>query len=195
METYSVTEASKILGISTRAVQKRCFKDKVRKKSNRYLITDEHIKEWFADIKSNEPTNEPNERSYNGTQELKKEIHTLELAFKTLDAAHTKLKQENEILKDELSKYEIEDNERIEVFTNHIEHKDELFDAKEKSLTELLEHYKNQFEYQKNQSTKILDLHQKLIDEIQKQSTITIQRNIIEAKREGVINDEWKTKK
>jgi hypothetical protein len=295
METYSVIEASEKLGISTRAVQKRCLKDNVRKKSNRYLITNEHIEKWFAEIKTNEPTNE---RSQDGTHELEKNINILETTLRTLEASYIELKgelkkahaeieklddtvvfkgfqvetsakviknqkreietlkdelsskelafdvvsqvnedrgveieklkalkpnqkiqkelndlkQENETLKDQLSEYDIADNERIEVFTNEdyqifeqrlrewyslqkdIEHKDELFDAKEKSLTELLEHYKNQFEYQKNQSTKILDMHQKLIDTIQKQSTITIQRQIIEAKEKDIINDEWKTK-
>jgi hypothetical protein len=69
MKTYSVVEASKKLGISTRAVQKRCFKAKIRKKSNRYLITEEHIKTWYAEITSNEPTNEPNELKRTGTQD------------------------------------------------------------------------------------------------------------------------------
>ena len=59
MQTYSVKEASKELGISIRAVQKRCLKYNVRKKSNQYLITDEHIKTWYAEInQTNQRTNQ-----------------------------------------------------------------------------------------------------------------------------------------
>ena len=46
MKTYSVNEASEILGIKPRAVQHRCKRDNIRKKSNKYLITDEIIALW-----------------------------------------------------------------------------------------------------------------------------------------------------
>ena len=59
---YSVTETAIKLEVSTRAVQKRCKRDNVRKKDNKYLITDEHIEKWLLEIKSNEPqTNQTNE--------------------------------------------------------------------------------------------------------------------------------------
>jgi hypothetical protein len=54
MTTYSVLEASKKLGISTRAVQNRCKKEDIRKKNNKYLITDSLIKKWFKEIASKE---------------------------------------------------------------------------------------------------------------------------------------------
>ena len=60
MSTYSVLEASEKLGISTRAVQKRCKKDVVRKKQNKYLITDLLLEKWREEIQSNEPTNQEN---------------------------------------------------------------------------------------------------------------------------------------
>lgn len=196
MQTYSVKEASEKLGISTRAIQKRCLKSKVRKGNNKYLITDEHIERWYAEINSNEPTNEHSQSSSQNSLEKIKA-----------------LQDENNALKKELSEYELKPNERIEVFTNEeynllqkrlqewftlqkeIEHKDKLFNSEKKGLNELLEHYKNQFEYQKKQSDKILEMHQTLIDTIQKQSTITIQRNIIEANEKDLVDrSSWKTK-
>jgi len=54
MKTYSTKEASALLGVSERAVQKKCKQLNIRKKSNRYLITDKLINEW----------NEPNDVFY-----------------------------------------------------------------------------------------------------------------------------------
>ena len=77
METYSVKKAAAKLGISTRAVQKRCFRDNVPKKSNQYKITEEHVQTWYAEMQENEKPNEPitepatnqNEGSQDGTHE------------------------------------------------------------------------------------------------------------------------------
>ncbi len=80
MFTYSVLEASEKLGISTRAVQKRCKKEDVRKKDNKFLITDSILEKWEKERASNEPTNEPANGSQDGSQEiaeLKKEIEGL----------------------------------------------------------------------------------------------------------------------
>ena len=194
MQTYNVLEASELLDISTRAVQKRCFLNKVRKKSNRYLITEEHIEKWRAEIKANEPTNEP-----------VRELEELGTRIAELEAIIVDLRSE-------LKQYDISDNQRIEVFTNDeyhlletrlrewtnqqqkLEQQEQLFNVEKLGLKELLEHYKNQFEYQKKQSEKILEMHQTLIDTIQKQSTLALQRNIIEAREKDVINKDW-TKK
>ena len=214
MQTYSVKEASKELGISTRAVQKRCLKYNVRKKSNQYLITSEHIKEWYAEIRSNATPNEPtNEPTNTRTQ--------IDLQVQSLQIENESLKQQLDDLKNELLKFDIEEGERMEVFTNaeyelleqrliewrtlqkEKEHKEEVFSLKEhhfntenKTLSESLDHYKNQFEYQKTQSTKILDMHQTLIDTIEKQNTLAIQRNTIEAIEKNIVNPEtWKPNK
>ena len=156
---------------------------------------------------SNEPTNEP--------------INQLDLQVQSLQIENENLKHQVDDLKKELLGYDVKEGERIEVFTdaeyevleqrliewrtlqNEIEHKQEVFSLKEqhfntenKTLSKSLKHYKNQFEYQKKQSTKILDMHQTLIDTIQKQSTITIQRNTIEAIEKNVVNpDTWKPNK
>lgn len=58
MKTYSTLEASEILKVSERAIQKRCKTEVIRKKSNRYVITQEHIDNWKTSIvlTSNERT-------------------------------------------------------------------------------------------------------------------------------------------
>lgn len=76
IQTYTVKEASEILGIKQRAVQTRCKKEDVRKKDNKYLITDEIIDAW-------------------------KESNAMANAKQTQNA--TQLKAENESLKKELT--------------------------------------------------------------------------------------------
>ena len=55
MKTYSAEEASVKLNISKRAIQKRCKKDNIRKKDNKYEITDLILERWAKEIESNEP--------------------------------------------------------------------------------------------------------------------------------------------
>ena len=56
--------------------------------------------------------------------------------------------------------------------------------------TERVEHYKNLFEYQRKQSERILQIHEKLVQSVAELTKGSIQRNVIEAKEKGVINDE-----
>jgi len=204
MNTYSVKETAKILGIKERAVQTRCKKENVRKKDNRYLITDEIIAQWQQ---SNAITNaKRNAITHNATQQRNATLQ--------LDIEVESLKAEVESLKAELSQYEIEDNERLEVFTNdqylifeqrlqewqtqrlELEHQEQLFAAEKKSINELYNHYKVQFEYQRKQNEKVLEMHQRLLDIIGEQTKISIQRNVIEAIDKEVINKKtWKTNK
>ena len=53
MKTYSVQEASEILGIPTRTVHYNCKRDKVRKVSNKYQITQKLLDAW-TDKKNNQ---------------------------------------------------------------------------------------------------------------------------------------------
>ena len=233
MQTYSVKEASKLLEISTRAVQKRCLKYNVRKKSNQYLITDEHIKTWYAEIQSNEPTNEPTNQTNERTQ-IDLQVQSLQLEIENLqdelDGYDSKVISEyiNELTKEDLealenkdinadgvkgnlvfvakdkiyAEYEEQEYEALEqmliewrTLQKDIEHQEQLFNVEKKSLSELLEHYKAQFEYQKQQSEKILNIHQTLIDTIEKQNALAIQRNIIEANEKNIVNpDSWRPK-
>ena len=60
------------------------------------------------------------------------------------------------------------------------------------SSTERVEHYKNLFEYQRKQSDRILQIHEKLVQSVAELTKGSIQRNVIEAKEKGVINEDWK---
>ena len=267
---YSVIETAIKLEVSTRTVQKRCKRDNVRKKDNKYLITDEHIEKWLLEIKSNEPqtnqTNEPflevrrinqldieieslkaeNESLKAENESLKKaskehykeyreritqanqssaDLYNLKLELKEFQDRWVRSKQNNDVLennikeykskfikaenkieelKEELSQYEVGENERIEVFSNEeyqlfeqrlnewrtlqkdIEHQQELFKAKQEGSDQTIEHYKQQFEYQRQQSTRILEIHEKLVETVNSQNKIALQRNFIEAKDKGL---------
>lgn len=247
MKLYTPAEASKILGITTRSVQRRCLKVNIPRKNNQYQISEEVLNEWKKEVE--ERRKQENEIRDSYTSKQKEEINVLvtkiadttrhlndvvkevkELKYinenlknvlldtrKQLKESKKKENKQNEIisvLREELQQYEVTDNERIEVFTNEeyslfeqrlrewyslqkdIEHKEELFSSEKKSLSELLDHYKNQFEYQKEQSTRILEMHQKLIDTIEKQNKIMLQRNVIEASEKDIVDkDTWQRKK
>ena len=190
---YSVKETALKLEVSTRAVQKRCKRDNIRKKDNKYLITDEHIKKWTLEIQSNEPqTNQSNEPQ--------KTVRT----NNQLDIEIEALKKEITELKEELSTYEITENERIEVFTNEeynlfqerliewrtqqkdSEHQQELFDAKILTLEQSADHYKNSYYYQRKQNEKFINMHEKLLDTIQLNSKEGYIKTVVEAK-----NTDW----
>ena len=186
---YSVKETALKLKVSTRAVQKRCKRDNIRKKDNKYLITDEHIKKWTLEIQSNEPqTNQSNEPQ--------KTVRT----NNQLDIEIEALKKEVTELKEELAIYEITENERIEVFTNEeyslfqerliewrtqqkdSEHQQELFDAKILTLEQSADHYKNSYYYQRKQNEKFINMHEKLLDTIQLNSKEGFVKTVVEAK-------------
>lgn len=190
MKTYSVKETSEKLGIKVRAVQKRCRKDDIRKKDNKYLITQEILDAWSEQIKTNALRNAlKNAPTHQGRAP---EI--------------SNLKQEIKDLKEELSQYDISDNERIEVFTledyeifkerliewrvqrKEIELKDQHFEAEIKSAEERTEHYKNQYYYQRQLASKQLQQIEKLIETIGKQIQITTERNYIEARDKNILD-------
>ena len=147
MITYSTKEAAIKLGISTRAVQKRCKNDEVRKKDNMYLITDLLLEKWKVEIESNEPTNVPTNEPYNGTQE--KFIRDLENQLKDLKAEGSLIngKQEKRIkeLEEKLKTYdallEKYEEELEELDTARVEIKEleeEVKDYAEATLQEYL---------------------------------------------------------
>jgi hypothetical protein len=185
IKTYSTKETAEILGIKERAVQTRCKKDNIRKKDNKYLITDLIIADWKQKEEANAKPNA------NATQtqieDLKKELAEL---------------------KEELSGYEITENERLEVFTNeeyakfeerltqwrlqsqHIiaqqkdnEHQQELFNAKVLTLEQSAEHYKNSYFYQRKQNERFIDMHEKLLDTIQLSGKEGFIKSVVEAKK------------
>ena len=181
IKTYSTKETAEILGIKERAVQTRCKKDNIRKKNNKYLITDLIIANW----KQKEETNATPNANANATQ---------------LDIEIEALKIENVRLKEELAEYEIAENERIEVFTNEEyqlfqtrliewqtqqkdnEHQQELFNVKVLTLEQSAEHYKNSYFYQRKQNERFIDMHEKLLDTIQLSGKEGFIKSVVEAK-------------
>lgn len=205
---YSIKEASSILSVNPRKLARIGLKYNIKKVDNRYIFGGYFLINYFnLDVKT------PMSESVLKMSKDVLKLDTDEPKTNQLDLEVESLKAEIKELKEQLAEYDISQNERIEVFTNEdyaifetrlkewftlqkeLEHKEELFNVEKMSLTEMLEHYKNQFEYQKKQSEKILQMHQKLIDTIDKQNSLAIQRNIIEAKEKDVINKDWKPKK
>ena len=197
---YSIKDSSKITNIPERTLFRIALAENNRKIDGRYLFLGSQLealieKRLRKEKRLANPSPTARQNKTLATLKDNGEVVTQE--------QYDALKTEIEALKDELSQYDIADNERLEVFTNEmyaefeerlndwklqnqkIISQQELFDAKEKGLndvvnlmTEQADHYKNQFQYQKEQATRILDMHEQLIKTIQ-------QNNFIEAKSKG----------
>ena len=197
---YSIKDSSKITNIPERTLSRIALAENNRKIDGRYLFLGSQLealieKRLRKEKRLANPSPTARQNKTLATLKDNGEVVTQE--------QYDALKTEIEALKDELSQYDIADNERLEVFTNEmyaefeerlndwklqnqkIISQQEVFDAKEKCLndvvnlmTEQADHYKNQFQYQKEQATRILDMHEQLIKTIQ-------QNNFIEAKSKG----------
>ena len=198
---YSIKDSAKITNIPARTLSRIALANNNRKIDGRYLFLGSQLEtliEKRLEKEKNLANRSPTPRQ---TKENKAILKTSKTVISVDE--YNRLKEENKSLKDELSQYDIADNERIEVFTDEmyaefeerlidwklqnqkIISQQEVFDAKEKGLndvvnlmTEQADHYKNQFQYQKEQATRILDMHEQLIKTIQ-------QNNFIEAKSKG----------
>ena len=188
---YSIKEVSEILKINPRTIQRVGKRHKVEKVDNRYIFKGSFLLIVFKDTIKN--LSQGVEGLSQGVVEVSQDIEPLLSKIKAL---------ENEIgaLKMQLSIYEIEDNEVIEVFTKDeyklfetrlIEWRYQQKEIEQKALEiqdikttakEDVAHYKNLFEYQRKQSDRILEMHEKLIITIGEQTQSSIQRNHIEAK-------------
>ena len=128
MKTYSVKQASELIGITERAVQLKCKKEKIRKKNNRYLITEEHITEWITntnEAQQNEVsliTEDFTEEQYNKLQEV---IEDYPLKLK--DVQH---------LQEMVESYRLQ----LEYLKKSLDKKDDMM---QKLLTSLDNHTKN----------------------------------------------------
>lgn len=204
---YSIKEASEILKINTRRLQRAGKKHKIEKVDNRYIFKGSFLLMVFADtIKAlSEDASRQVVKVSQDIEPLLAKIQELEQQLSNIDVEPllSKIKElEQQVfeLKNELKLYEIADNERLEVFTDDdynifttrlkewqtqqkeleqkaIEIQEVKTDAKEN-----IEHYKNLFEYQRKQSDRILEMHERLIVTIGEQTQSSIQRNHIEAK-------------
>jgi len=197
---YSIKDSSKITNIPERTLSRIALAENNRKIDGRYLFLGSQLEELIE----KRSRKEKRLANTSPTARQNKTLATLKDNGEVVSQQqYDALKTEIEALKDELSQYDIADNERLEVFTDEmyaefeerlndwklqnqkIISQQEVFDAKEKGLndvvnlmTEQADHYKNQFQYQKEQATRILDMHEQLIKTIQ-------QNNFIEAKSKG----------
>jgi nicotinamide mononucleotide adenylyltransferase len=200
---YSINEVSEILKINTRRLQRVGKKYKIEKVDNRYIFKGSFLLIVFADIikalsQGVVEVSQDIEPLLAKIQELEQQLSNIDI-----EPLLSKIKAlENEIgaLKMQLSIYEIEDNEVMEVFTKDeyklfetrlIEWRYQQKEIEQKALEiqdikttakEDVAHYKNLFEYQRKQSDRILEMHEKLIVTIGEQTQSSIQRNHIEAK-------------
>jgi len=206
---YTVKETSRILGLSERAIVKRCFKSRVRKINNRYSIEDKHIDDWIKSI--NEARLKEPQKNLIGTssEPIKydaikvkyidklnlKEIEDFDFTFEDVKGNLVFIPKDKVFAEYTEQEYLIAEQKMNEWHTlqKDLEHQQELFKAKQEGSYQTIEHYKQQFEYQKQQSTRILEIHEKLVETVNSQNKIIIQKQIMEAIEKEIINkDTWK---
>ena len=180
MKTFSVKEASKLIGITERSIQIKCKKDNIRKKDNKYLITEKHIKEWQT--KSNETnisrtTNEQFAKLQKEIQELKEENKILKQQLKEDVPHQEKLKQAIQLITLEA----MEQNVQHKIFTEE-EYNDIIGTISE------VDFQKEQVQYLRNRIEKQDDMLLKLSESLEDSLKDKIQRNFIEAKDKGYDN-------
>ena len=218
---YTTKEASEVTGIYTRKLTRLGKKHNVQMIDNTYVFTGAFLMKYLQD----EEARTKKTSVLKVSQDKKTKEHHLEVERlraknenlqQSLNQVNERLRSSDEVilqLKNELEKYKIAPNERIEVFTNEeysileqrlrewheqqqkLKHQEELFNVEKLSLKDMLKHYKNQWKYQKKQSEKILKMHQTLIDTIDKQNKLAIQRQSIEAVEKDVVDKNWQPKK
>ncbi len=202
---YSIKDSSKITNIPERTLSRIALAENNRKIDGRYLFLGSQLealieKRLRKEKRLANPSPTARQNKTLATLKDNGEVVTQE--------QYDALKTEIEALKDELSQYDISDNERLEVFTDeqyevfkeqlsewHVQNQQiitqqELFDAKEKGLndvvglkTEQAEHYKNQFEYQRKQNERFISMHEKLLDTIQLSGKEGFIKSVVEAKK------------
>jgi len=173
---YTLKEASELLNITYRAVRyyTKIYTNDVFKDVRKVYVNDNFIKK----VKKNRVVNENRISEPRNKKQLLQEI---------------------EELKNVLDQYQVNENERIEVFTDEeykifqerliewrlqrkeLDLKDEHFEKELKGKDELIEHYKSQYDYQRKQSDKQLEQMQKLLE-------LFAERNRIEAVEKKVID-------
>ena len=126
---YTVKQASEILLISVRAVSKRCKKEDIRKKNNRYLIQEEHINEWRNEIKKNhfkEPVPYHHSTSTKEIELLKDSIEKKNKELESLRTKNIELKTQQDL---ELESLRIENAELKTRLKQDIPHQEKLKSA------------------------------------------------------------------
>jgi soluble cytochrome b562 len=170
MEIYTVKKASEILGVSARAVQKRCKTNNVDKINNKYQITENHINQWNAKSEPNEP-NEPNERTQ--INNLIESIDNNSYILQVLKAVNEN-KHLEEFTREELQDFTDRLKEAKFLEVRIADYKKEIA-----RMEDYVKDYRNTIDYLRNSLDKRAIESEKLIESIQ-------QRNYIEAHDKGL---------
>ena len=190
MKIYSTKEAAVKLNVLPRAIQKKCKANDVRKKDNKYLITDELLKEW------NVQTSSTKDKGLRPNVQNIKELKQIDLEVQSLQLEINELHKINGNLKLEIAREKLE-------LTKDIPHQDKLkkaiqlitLEAMEQGITHKVfsdDEYQDiigtlsEVDFQKEQV-------QYLRERVEKQDTIlnklvqqVSERNFIEAKEKGL---------
>jgi len=163
---YSISEASEHTNISVRTMQRLCKTYNLEKQDGGYLITGLQLKVWMQERAKPAPNDTTRHDTAIVGAQDEEEVYTEDFTPEQYNKLQEVIEQYP------IKEYEI------------------------KNLLERLQDYKNEITYLKKHSDKILEMHQRLIDNIDKLTTNSIQRNTIEAKEKDVINpDTWKPNK
>ena len=199
---YTIKEASKLTGISTRTLSRAAKKHNLERVDSRYIFTGEFILKTFkkqlkkvaSPNKSGEDKAPPQATTL---ENLKEQIEKFTIS--EIQELDLKMKDKRELsnvgnlwfVKKGLMLQEYTPVEYDIAFKRltewRLQQKEiekqaaEITEVKATS-TERVEHYKNLFEYQRKQSDRILQIHEKLVSSINELTESTIQRNHIEAK-------------
>lgn len=187
MKIYSVLEASEKTNIPPRSISYYCKRDNVRKKSNKYQITDVILNQWIKE-KNNKP------KSFASLQD---EFATLQKDCETLQKENASLQAEILRLKEELTKdipHQQKLKEAIQLITlealeQNVQHKIFTEDEYQDLIGTISE-----VDFQKEQVNylrKRVEKQDAILTELVKQSTQSIaekrERNHIEARDKNLI--------
>jgi len=95
MKIYSTKEAAAKLNVLPRAIQKKCKANNIRKKDNKYLITDELLKEWNVQTSNTKDKGRrPNVQDAKELKQIDLEVQSLQLEINELHKVNGNLKLE-----------------------------------------------------------------------------------------------------
>jgi hypothetical protein len=203
MNIYSTKEAAVKLNVLPRAIQKKCKANDVRKKDNKYLITDELLKEWNVQTSTKKDKgHRPNVQNIKELKQIDLEVQSLQLEINELHkingnlkleiareiSQQENLKEENRILKLELTK-EVPHQEKLkkaiqlitlEAMEQNVQHKvfsDEEYQDIIGTLSEV-DFQKEQVQYLRERVEKQDAILTKLVNQVS-------EKNYIEARDKG----------
>lgn len=134
MNTFTVKEASDLTKLTVRAIQYKCKEEKIRKKGNRYLITQTHIDKWLSNENKRKNENE-NKRSSLVYEEFT--IEQYDQLQEVINSYPLKLK-DIEYLKERVEDYRMQ----IEYLKKSLDKRDDVMERLLDSLKETMENLK-----------------------------------------------------